>query len=599
MYSQWLAAVVTRRRFVLQAGFDGLCWLVALPVATWLRYEFHFEHALELGVLIAALVAVVVQTVIGRIAGLYIHRFRYGSMDEMFAAAAAIIPVTVSVALLNRFVLGHPVPVSASLIAGLLAFLGMSIGRFGWRLWLDHARLPDLETAERVLVFGAGDGGLQVVSAMLGQHHGTYHPVGLLDDNLGLRNLRLRGVKVLGTREDLVRIAEEREATTLVIAIPSATGEMLRELSALADEAGLKTLVLPPVSDLFGTHIGVSDLRPLTEADLLGRREIGTDIDAIAGYLTGKRVLVTGAGGSIGSELCRQLSRLAPAELVMLDRDESALQAVELSIEGRSLLQSENLVVACIRDLDRMREVFDRHRPQVVFHAAALKHLPLLEMHPDEGWKTNVIGTDNMLSVAAEFGVERFVNISTDKAADASSVLGRTKRLAERLTAKAASDTGLPYLSVRFGNVLGSRGSVLPLFRTQIENDGPVTVTHPEVTRFFMTIPEACELVIQAGAVGTGGDVMVLDMGEPVRIADLARRLIKESGKRIELVFTGLRPGEKMHEILFGPDELPQPSAHPLIATVAVPPISLAQYNAMASGDIDLRLAVNALADSV
>ena len=357
----------------------------------------------------------------------------------------------------------------------------------------------------------------------------------------------------------------------MIVAIPSASGELLRDLVALADSVGMRTLVLPPVSELFGTGVQLGDIRELTEADLLGRRELNTDVESVAGYLTGKRVLVTGAGGSIGSELCRQLQRFAPASVVMLDRDESALQGVQLSIEGRSLLTSRDLVVACIRDRARLVEVFEEHRPEVVFHAAALKHLSLLEMHPDEGFKTNVQGTQNLLSVAAEFGVEKFVNISTDKAADSTSTLGRTKRLAERLTAHAATTTDGDYMSVRFGNVLGSRGSVIPLFRAQIALGGPVTVTHPEVTRFFMTIEEACQLVIQAGALGESGEVMVLDMGEPVKIVDLAQRLINESDRQVEIQFTGLRPGEKLHEVLYGPDEVLEPSGHPLISRVPVP----------------------------
>jgi FlaA1/EpsC-like NDP-sugar epimerase len=256
----------------------------------------------------------------------------------------------------------------------------------------------------------------------------------------------------------------------------------------------------------------------------------------------------------------------------MLDRDESALQAVQVSIEGRGLLDSRDLVVCCIRDSERLQQVFDEHRPEVVFHAAALKHLPLLEMHAEEGWKTNVWGTRNLLDLSGKFDVERFVNISTDKAADASSVLGRTKRVAEQLTSFAGKTLDGTYLSVRFGNVLGSRGSVLPLFRAQIDQGGPVTVTHPEVTRFFMTIPEACELVIQAGALDShDGKVLVLDMGEPVRIADLARRLVAESDRPVEIVYTGLRPGEKLHEVLFSPDEEPEVSAHPLISWVDVP----------------------------
>jgi dTDP-glucose 4,6-dehydratase len=387
----------------------------------------------------------------------------------------------------------------------------------------------------------------------------------------------------MGTRLDIGALAKSLDVSTMLLAVPSASGEDVRDIVARADAAGLRTMILPSVSEMYGAAPGVADIRPLTEADLLGRRELETDIEAVAGYLTGKRVLVTGAGGSIGSELCRHIHRFAPSELIMLDRDESALQGVQISIEGRGLLDDERLVVADIRDPERIDEIFAKFRPEVVFHAAALKHLPLLEMHPSEGIKTNVWGTNTMLRAAQRFGVDTFVNVSTDKAADPSSVLGATKRVAEQLTAHAAADATGTYLSVRFGNVIGSRGSVLPLFRTQIECGGPVTVTHPDVTRYFMTIPEACELVIQAGAIGRSGEVMVLNMGEPVRIADLAERLIAQSGRRIEIQYTGLRPGEKLSEVLFGEMETSTRKAHPLIDAVAV--------EAVAPADVDVRLA--------
>ena len=333
--------------------------------------------------------------------------------------------------------------------------------------------------------------------------------------------------------------------------------------------------VVPGVESLLGDDIEFTDVRPLNERDLLGRHEISTDVDQIAGYLAGKRVLVTGAGGSIGSELSRQIQRFEPAELIMLDRDESALHAVQLSIMGRAMLDDRNLVVADIRERGRLREVFVEHRPQVVFHAAALKHLPLLEMYPEEAIKTNVKGTLDLLEISDEFGVERFVNISTDKAADPSCVLGYTKRIAERLTAQVAAEASGTFLSVRFGNVLGSRGSVLTAFREQIARGGPVTVTHPEITRYFMTVEEAVQLVIQAGAIGRSGEALVLDMGSPVKIADVARRLVAHADRTVDIVYTGLRPGEKLHEVLLGSDEVDARPVHPLISHVYVPPLEI------------------------
>jgi FlaA1/EpsC-like NDP-sugar epimerase len=575
--------VLTRRRFVLQAGFDAAAWFVALFISALLRYEFQFSH-IKLGGLIAvATTAAVLQVIYGVQRGLYVHRWRYGTLEEGMNCVITVTVTTAVIAVANRFLLGHRLPVSATIGAAMAAIVVMGSGRFVFRFILERSQRPASADVEPIMVFGAGDAATKVVRSMLGTPTSPYVPVALLDDNLSLSNLRIKSVPVMGTRLDIDHLSKTLGVRTMLLAVPSANGEDVRDIVARADAAGLRTVILPSVSELYGAAPGVGDIRPLTEADLLGRRELQTDIGAVAGYLTGKRVLVTGAGGSIGSELCRHIHRFAPAELIMLDRDESALQAVQLSIEGRGLLDDPHLVIADIRDEDRILEVFGQFKPEVVFHAAALKHLPLLEMHPAEGIKTNVWGTQTMLKVSQRFGVSTFVNVSTDKAADPSSVLGATKRVAEQLTAHAAADAVGTYLSVRFGNVIGSRGSVLPLFRAQVEAGGPVTVTHPDVTRYFMTIPEACELVIQAGAIGWSGEVMVLNMGEPVRIADLAQRLIVESGKNIEIVYTGLRHGEKLHEVLFGDAEVAARSAHPLINAV--------QVDAIAPRDVEMRLA--------
>jgi len=359
----------------------------------------------------------------------------------------------------------------------------------------------------------------------------------------------------------------------------------------LAEGAGLAVKVLPTVGELFGNPVGVRDIRDINLVDLLGRRPVETDLDSIAGYLTGRRVLVTGAGGSIGSELCRQIDRYAPTELLMLDRDESALHAVQLAITGRALLDSPDVILADIRDIEHLNRLFEERRPQVVFHAAALKHLPLLEQYPGEAVKTNVWGTLAVLQAAAAAGVERFVNISTDKAADPISVLGYSKRIAERLTAHVAHEATGTYLSVRFGNVLGSRGSVLTAFAAQVAAGGPVTVTDPAVTRYFMMVQEAVQLVIQAGAIGRDGEALVLDMGQPVRIDDVARMLTAKSRRPVDIVYTGLRPGEKLHEDLLAFGEPDLRPTHPLISHVPVPssdPLSALGLDAWAAGPLVL-----------
>jgi FlaA1/EpsC-like NDP-sugar epimerase len=516
-------------------------------------------------------VAVVFFASIGWINGLYQGRFRYGSFDEVSSLIRTAVLMTLGLSLVNRAI-DQLVPASVPFLTGASCVVLTGGVRYSWRLIMERSLLPKA-SASPVIVLGGGEGANQLITAMRRDPFSPYRPVAILDDDVTKRRLRISGVPVVGPTSAVGEVAEELGARTAVVAIPSADAHTVRTLTEKIRVAGLQALVLPPVNELLDATIDVEDVRPPTEADLLGRREVDIDIDAVASYLTGRRVLVTGAGGSIGSELCRQIHRFAPERLIMLDRDESALHAVQLRIEGRAMLDSEDLIVADIRDRQRMIDVFESHRPHVVFHAAALKHLPLLEMHPEEAVKTNVVGTQHVLNAALRVDVDHFVNISTDKAAAPASVLGYSKRIAERLTAQAGLEAAGTFVSVRFGNVLGSRGSVLTAFRAQIEAGGPITVTHPDVTRYFMTIEEAVQLVVQAGAIGERGQLLVLDMGQPVRIADVARQLASAAPRHIEVVFTGLRPGEKLHEDLFSPEEQGLPSEHALITTLAVPPL--------------------------
>jgi FlaA1/EpsC-like NDP-sugar epimerase len=419
--------------------------------------------------------------------------------------------------------------------------------------------------------------------------------VALLDDDPAKRNLRLSGVRVDGTVDDLPAVAARHHADGVLIAVPSADSSFIRRVQAMAADNKLKTFVLPSVDQLLG-GVGAGDIRPVNEADLLGRHPADIDPEAVAHYITGKRVLVTGAGGSIGSELCRQLARFEPAKLFMLDRDESGLHGTQLSIEGRAMLDDDGLILADIRDAARVDEVFAWARPDVVFHAAALKHLPLLEMHPDEGWKTNVGGTLNVLHAARAHGTARFVNVSTDKAANPTSVLGWTKRITERLTAYFAAEGPVECVSVRFGNVLGSNGSVLKAFEQQAALGLPITVTHPDITRYFMTIEEASRLIVYAGAIGDPGEVLILDMGEPVRIMDVAERFAAQHEPPLEIVFTGLRPNEKLHEDLISVDEEGERRVHRLITHVTVP--ALAPTEEMSGGAVPNASCMRTIASS-
>lgn len=522
---------------------------------------------------IVLLVTLSTQLVIGIVTGLYRGRTALGSVEQAVLTSAVVGAATAGGLAAEITLDMRAFEFQGHVLAGLLALTGMGALRVFLRRAVERLRRPDRSVGERVLIFGAGIGGQQLLRSMLTSSHGNLVPVGFLDDDPSRRHLRVLGMPVLGGRGAIAAAADQTAAQTLVIAIPSADAALVRRLAALASPVGLTVKTLPTVSELPSANVAISDVRDLDLADLLGRRQVDTDLASIAHCVTGKRVLVTGAGGSIGSELCRQLHNLAPAELIMLDRDESALHAVELSIFGHGLLDSPDLVLCDLRDADSMRQVFRARAPEVVFHAAALKHLPMLERYPSEAVRTNVWGTLTTLEAAEEVGVGTFVNISTDKAADPTSVLGFSKRIGERLTADAAERSGRRYLSVRFGNVLGSRGSVLTAFVTQLCEHRPLTITHPDVTRYFMTVEEAVQLVIQAAAIGSGGEVLVLDMGEPVRIDDVARRLVEQSPQQVDVVYTGLRPGEKLHEDLFGPDERDVRPMHPLISHVYASPV--------------------------
>jgi FlaA1/EpsC-like NDP-sugar epimerase len=552
---------------------DAATWAAGLGTAVWVRYDGAHRLAYDRGLLVAILWAAVLQALVGFSLGLYRGRYQYGSFEEVAGVSLAVSLVALLL-LLGDLATGvvRPVPASTPVTGGVVALVFMLASRYLLRVRRERTRLLD-PCATKVVVFGAGEAGSQVVQAMLSRRGGTYRPVALLDDDPAKRALRIKGVPVRGDRTALPDVARRTGAEAVVIAVPNAGADLIRDVSARATEGGVAVKVLPPLNEVFDREIREDDVRDVQLEDLLGRRPIDIDLKSVAGYVSGKRVLVTGAGGSIGSELCRQLHRYEPAELVMLDRDESALHAVQLALRGRALFDGTDVVLADIRDVTRIMQVFRERAPQIVFHAAALKHLALLEQYPAESVKTNVWGTLSVLEAAELCDVERFVNISTDKAADPISVLGHSKRLAERLTAHIADGAAGTYLSVRFGNVLGSRGSVLHAFSAQVAAGGPVTVTHPDVTRYFMTVEEAVQLVIQAAAIGGDGEALVLDMGRPVRILDVARQLVDWSGRDLDVVFTGLRPGEKLHEDLFGPGELDHRPLHPLISHVYVPPL--------------------------
>ncbi|MEU8044017.1 nucleoside-diphosphate sugar epimerase/dehydratase [Micromonospora echinofusca] len=545
--------------------------MAGFAIAAWARYEFTLTAsamALAVGV---GLVAGLGHVAVSAVRRAYWGRHPLGSVEEVrgLAGTAATTAVLVLIALVPMA--DRPVPASTPLVGAAIALLVMLCTRLVYRNHRDRALRPKATSAEPVLLFGAGSAGQGLLRAMLSDPAGRFLPVGLLDDDPQKRHLSLSGVRVLGSRYGIATAVRRTGAKLVIFSAANASAELINEIRDSTLKAGASFKILPSVRELVDHRITVTDVRDPDVADLLGRRQVTGDLADAHSGLKGRRVLVTGAGGSIGSELCRQIMRADPGELMLLDRDESALHALQLSLSGRAMLDSPDLILADLRDEERIRRVMAERRPDIVFHAAALKHLTLLQRHPGEAVKTNVWGTQAVLDACRD--VAKFVNISTDKAADPVSVLGYSKRITERLTAHAGAVHDGTFLSVRFGNVLSSRGSVVTAFRAQIEAGLPITVTHPDVTRYLMTVQEAVHLVLQAAGIGRDGEALVLDMGEPVRIDDIARQLAAQAPGPVRIVYTGLRPGEKLHEDLIGVGEEDVRPLHPLVSHVSVPPL--------------------------
>jgi FlaA1/EpsC-like NDP-sugar epimerase len=524
-------------------------------------------------------VSLVVAPVVFHFFGLYRRLWVYASVHELKLVVVAVTTSSVIISLvivLLRAVQKLPYfPRSTLPIEWLLLLILIGGARFSLRVLSESLSTSHDTSAgvRRVLVVGAGDAGALVVREMQKNVQLRLQPVCFLDDDPDKQKQQIHGVPVVGRLEDLPRTVVTRRIHEVIIAIPSAPGRVIRQVAETCRQRGIPFRTMPGIYELIGGKVNVSRLREVEITDLLRREPARIDDSKIGVNLSGRRVLVTGAGGSIGSELCRQIARWMPASLLLLGHGENSIFETLLEIEENFPSLPLIPIIADIRDLDRLNIIFDETRPQVVFHTAAHKHVPLMEVNVEEAITNNVIGTRNVVEAALNFGVERLVMISTDKAIRPSSVYGATKRLAELLVLDAANRSGLPYSVVRFGNVLGSRGSVVPLFKRQIAHGGPVTVTHPEMKRYFMTIPEAVHLVLQAFSMGQGGEVFVLNMGEQVRILDLAEDLIRLSGlepyKDIDIVFTGIRPGEKLSEELWDRWARYEPTQHPDIVLLA------------------------------
>ncbi|HEU5405061.1 MAG TPA: nucleoside-diphosphate sugar epimerase/dehydratase, partial [Gaiellaceae bacterium] len=443
---------------------------------------------------------------------------------------------------------------------------------------------------KEVLVVGAGDAGRLIVQEMQRSRMLNYTPIGFVDDDPRKRNTRIMGVRVLGTLDELPRVLREHRPDELLIAMPSVSGDVRRRIVETAQQLRIVVKTLPGLYELITGEVGLAgQIRPVQVEDVLGREQVEVDFHEVAAYLEGHTVLVTGAGGSIGSELCRQIARVRPTRLILVDNAEGPLFEIERELVGERGFTAALPKLVDVKDRKALRrEVFEKYKPTVVFHAAAYKHVAMLETHPLESVRNNVVGTRILVELAAEFGVERFVFVSTDKAVSPKTVMGQSKALCEWIVESFGHrrDVSTRFVAVRFGNVLNSSGSVIPIFRKQIERGGPVTVTHPEMTRYFMTIPEAVSLVVQAGAIGGRGQVFVLDMGEPVRIIDLAQNMIRLSGKEprlpndtattardVKITFIGSKAGEKIHEELWSEDESVGETTHPKILRLSRPPV--------------------------
>jgi len=512
--------------------------------------------------------------------GLYRRLWLYASVQELklIVVTVSASSVIVSLFMVGFFTLGafRGFPRSVLVIDWLLSILMVGGLRFTYRLLAENqimASIPHLHLpAKHVLIIGAGDAGALVIRELQRNPQLNATPIGFLDDNPAKQRQQIYGVPVLGTISDLSRVLENRKDHEVIIAIPSAPGRVVRMVADVCRAKGMPFRTMPGIYELLGGKVNISRLREVNISDLLRRRATQTDDEKVGNILSGKVVLVTGAGGSIGSELCRQIARWGPSELILLGHGENSIfeTVLELKESYPSLLIRP--LICDIRDYNRLDILFDRHQPKVVFHAAAHKHVPLMEINVEEAVTNNIVGTRNIVNASIHHDVERMVMISTDKAVQPINVMGATKRIAEQIVIDAAHRTGKAFNVVRFGNVLGSRGSVVPLFQRQIARGGPVTVTHPDMKRYFMTIPEAVYLVLQAASIGDSSEIFMLNMGEQVRILDLAEDLIKlsglEPGKDIEIVFTGIRPGEKLSEDLWNEGDSFEETEHPEIYRV-------------------------------
>ena len=531
---------------------DLLLINTALFLAFMIRFNWQISPTVISGYIALILWVTVLRLALFWIFGLYQWSFRYASIYEAIAILKA---VTVSTLLLiaiaffqqQRAEIGR----SLLLIDYLICLFFISAFRFFPRLIIS-LRQNHYINPKRVVIVGAGSAGEMIARELINRSNRTYQPIGFIDDNPTKKNARIHGIKVLGNREKIAGIVKRYKVDEVIIAIPSAEGGVIRDIIFHCERAETKFKILPGLHQILTGEVDIKQIRDVKPEDLLGRETVQINDAEVKTFLQDKTVLVTGAGGSIGSELCKQIVRFNPGQLILYEYSENDVYFLEIELKSKYPYLKFKTIIGDIKDISLLKYTFSKYRPQVVFHSAAHKHVPLMEDNPPAAVKNNVIGTRNFIYAAEHYGVERFVLISTDKAVNPTSVMGASKRIAEMLIQAKAKNSRTKFMAVRFGNVIGSSGSVVPLFKKQIEEGGPVTVTHPEIKRYFMSVKEAAQLVLQAGAIGNGGEIFILDMGEQIKIVDLAKSLITlsglEVGKDISVKFIGLRPGEKLYE---------------------------------------------------
>jgi FlaA1/EpsC-like NDP-sugar epimerase len=489
---------------------------------------------------------------------LYHKAWEYASIGEMVAIIKA---VTFSIAVTGvvQLIINGNVYIRVLGITWMLHIIFIGGSRFSWRMYRDRY-MKSKQTKKRALIIGAGSAGTMLVRQLLKSNDTELEPVAFVDDDPKKQKLQIYGVTVSGETKDIPELVEKHSIDNIIIAIPSLNKHEIQKIYQECSKTKVKTQIMPMIEDIVSGKVSVNQFREVEVEDLLGRDPVELDIQSISKKISGKTILVTGAGGSIGSEICRQVCKFNPNKIVLLGHGENSIYQIDMELRNKYKTDFEIVpVIADVQDRFRIFEVMEEHSPDVVYHAAAHKHVPLMEYNPKEAVKNNVIGTKNVAEAADTFGIGTFVLVSSDKAVNPTNVMGSTKRIAEMVIQNLDKDSKTKFVAVRFGNVLGSRGSVIPLFKKQIQAGGPVTVTHPDMTRYFMTIPEASRLVMQAGALARGGEIFVLDMGEPVKIVDLAKNLIRLSGyteDEIGISFAGIRPGEKMFEELLGEKEV-------------------------------------------